>query len=201
MATKQALINEIEGDLHRSDLTTDVENAIDSAVRYYQRESFWFLETITTFTATASTTFFPVPSDLKDFDSLLVTVAGSKLNVIRKSYVEIDEKDTRDYTGIPVEWAYYQDQIRLYPLPMEDYVMTLSYHRSLDAPSASGSNAWTGAGYDLLRFRVGWDISQHKLHAPEMAMTFKQSEIDAYNSIIGENTKKKSSGKIRKSGW
>jgi hypothetical protein len=201
MPTLAKLKATIADDLHRSDLTTQIAEAIDSAVRFYERERLYFLEGQTTFTATASTAYHAVPSDYKDTDSVLVTISGSKDNLIRRSFNEIDEIDTGQYTGTPSWYAYYQDQFRWYPVPNADYPITLSYHKTLDLPSASGSNAWTTAAFDVLRFRSEWDLNQHYLHNPERAAICKASEGDAYASLENESNCRISSGRLRRSGW
>jgi hypothetical protein len=201
MPTLAKLKAVIADDLHRTDLTTRIDDAVLSAIRHYERKSFYFLEGVTTFTATSSATYHDIPVDFKDDDSLLVTISGSKTPVIRASHREIDEKDTGLIFGSPSEYAFYQNKFRFYPVPNQDYTMTLSYHKTLDLPSASGSNAWTTAAFDMLRHRSRWDIQQHYLQDPENARQAKMSEMDAFNSLIGDSDNRKMAGKTRKKTW
>jgi hypothetical protein len=201
MPTLAELKADIAEDLHRTDLTGRITKAVDAAKRHYERKRFHFLDGITTFTATASSTYHDVPVDFKEEDSLLVTISGSKVPLIRASYTEIDEKDTGLIPGQPTEFAYYQDQFRFYPVPNIDYVMTLSYHKMLDLPSANGSNAWTSAGFDMLKHRATWEIQRYYLKDPEGAQISKGSEMDAFNSLMGESTTRKTRGKTTKRTW
>lgn len=201
MATLQYLKNKIANDLHRTDLTSEISDAIDAAIKHYERERLWFLEGSNTFTTSASLAWYAVPTDLKKLDTMLVTISGSKVRMTSRAYSEIDEKDSGNYTGTPDEYAIYANQFRVYPTPNDAYVMTLSYHKSLAAPSASGSNAWTGTGFELIRSRARWDVELNHLKDREGAAFSKQVENDAYDSLTTESTKKICAGKLRKSGW
>jgi len=201
MPTLAKLKAVIADDIHRTDLTSRIDDAVLSAVRHYERKNFYFLEGVTTFTATSSATYHDIPVDFKDDDSLLVTISGSKNPVIRASYRDIDEKDTGLIFGIPSEFTFYQNQFRFYPVPDRDYTMTLSYHKTLDLPTASASNAWTTAGFDMLRHRSKWDLQQHFLHDPEGARISKGSEVDALSSLTGDSDNRKMAGKTKKKTW
>jgi hypothetical protein len=202
MPTLTALKNQIASELHRSDLTTQIGAAITAAVRSYQRERFWFLEERAVLTASASQAWYAVPSNFDNNDSMLITVSGTKTPLPQVTYTEIDEKDDGVTYGIPTEFAVYQDQFRFYPAPDDEYVFTLSYHKHLDAPSDSGSNAWTNAAYDLIRCRAEGDVMRYYTHAPSQRVAaVKEGEAEAYVRLIMENTAKLSTGRLRRSGW
>lgn len=201
MATMQVLKNHIASDMHRSDLTTQIDYAVTSAVRHYNKERLWFNEGRSETTLSSSQVFYASPTDMIEMDSVLVTINGSKTPLGPMTYGEMDELDTGKYFGQPDYWSYYQDNFRFYPVPDSAYVVTLSYHKSLDEPSASGSNAWTSTAYDLIRYRAEWDIYKHYLRNPEMAQMVKESESEELVTVVKESTKKASIGFLRKSGW
>ena len=43
----------------------------------------------------------------------------------------------------PYSWAWYANQIRLYPIPDSAYTLTISYLQVIDEPADGDSNAWT----------------------------------------------------------
>lgn len=201
MSTRTTLSNAIASDLHRSDLSTQISTAIDSAIRHYERESFWFLEGRAELTTSANQKWYGPPSDLKGFDSLLVTISGSKEPVDRVHYSEIDENDPDNITGIPSEWAFYQDNLRFYPTPNQAYVLTLSYRRSLPTETASASTSWTNEGFDLIRFHSEQDVYSNYLKDPDSAAIAEANEAKALLSLQRENTNKVATGKIKKGSW
>jgi len=201
MAKMQSLKNQIASDLHRSDLTTQIGLAVTSAINHYGRERFWFLEGRAESTCTSSSTFFAAPTDMVEVDSVLITLSGEKVPLVKMSYTEMDELDSGKTFGDPSYWSYYQDNLRFYPVLNANRLITISYHKKMEEPSASSSNAWTNTAFDLIRFRSEWDIYNHHLRNPEMASTTKSGEMEEYNSLIMESNKKISTGKLRKSGW
>lgn len=199
--TLTELKNQIEGDLHRTDISAQVSTAISGAINHYSRERWWFLEGQTTISTSASQTWYTAPTDLKAFDTILATVSGSKYPLLQNHYKDIDEKDPGNYTGVPSEYTYYKDQLRFYPVPNGVYAIDISYHKKLADLTASASNSWTSDASDLIRFRAEWDIYKNYLKSPENAMEARQSEMDEYISLVRENTIRLSVGRLRKSNW
>lgn len=202
MATLTELKNKVTTDLHRSDLSALASAAISAAISHYEKERWWFLEGRGTATTTAGQAFYGLPSDLLSHDGLLITISGGKEPLRQVSYREIDETDSGLYTGIPAEWAYYADQYRLYPAPNSTtYTLTLSYHKQLPALSDSGSNAWSGVAYELIRYRAGWDVAKHYMRAYEFAAMLKESEREEYSALLSLNTSRTMTGSIIKTSW
>lgn len=201
MPTLAYLKSVIANDLHRTDLTNQIADAIDASVRYYSRERFPWLEGTATLTAVPSTAWTALPTDFHEADNLKISFSGSKVDVIPTDYNEIDSVDTGRFTGTPSKYAVYADKIRWYPVPDATYTATLSYHKGLDLPSASGSNSWTADAFDLLRFRSEWDLFAHNLWNPERASFLKEAEMAELNSLRSETTKKLTTGKIKKASW
>lgn len=187
---------------NRTDITSDVSAAISSAVKYYKRERFWFLETATAIVTSSSLATYPSPSDLgPQIDSLLIWLSGSKGPIERVGFQELNEKDDGLLRGAPSQWTYFGDKIRLYPIPDKTYTLEMSYHQYLDAPSITGSNAWTNAGAELIRFRAKWDVQAHILNDEVNAKETKASELEEYFAVMSDTTRRMSSGKIRKWGF
>lgn len=202
MSTLLQLKTNIASELHRSDLGTQIANAITKAIDHYSKERWWFLEGRGTSTTVSGQAFYAIPTDLQNFDSLLVTISGSKSPLTRKSYNEIDAIDTgASNTGQPSIWAYYADQIRYYPVPNNSYTMTLSYHKKLATLTDSDSNSWTTDAENLIQYRATWDVLNHYLKDREGATFYKQSEAEAYAQLQHLNTARISSGKTRKITW
>lgn len=186
----------------RTDLTSDASAAITNAIRHYQRERFYFLETITAITTTASVATYPVPSDfIGNIDTVMVTISGRRQPMMRIDHEEIEENDDGALTSQPTQYTVYANNIRVYPIPDKTYVLRMSYQMKLDPPTDSGSNAWTNAAADLIRSRATADMWLNTLRNPQQAMAIREQEMIAYHSTIGETTRRISTGKLRKSGF
>lgn len=202
MAIYLTLKNQVASDLHRSDLSSQIVQAISDAIQYYERESWWFLEGRKTMTTVAGQAWYAVPSDLLNFDNLLITISGNKVPLNRIHYTTMDNYDSGSYQGQPYEWTFYDNQIRFYPVPDTAYTITLSDSDQLDALSSnSDSNSWTTDGYSLIRHRAVWDIYMNHLKSPDMASLAKSSELEAHKSLRQLHDLKTSTGKIKKTDW
>jgi hypothetical protein len=159
----------IADELHRTDLTAQIKLAIVSAVEHYERERFWFTESITTsVTTTIGQNYIAMPSDMVNIDKIQITVGTSKYNLTRIGYDEwADKASTSTTSGQPTEYSVYQDRIYLFPTPGSAYTVTLSYVDRLTTLSGSSdANGWTNYAEELIRQRAKADILINQLRYP-----------------------------------
>lgn len=154
----------IADELDRSDLTSQIQNAIQDAIKFYQKDAFWFNDASDTFptvdgtesytihTATASTTKFA------EILSVTATLSGgTTYPLFRKTYEEIDAKQHNATTskGHPLEYAIFSEDMRLYPVPNGVYTITISGTVELSALSADvDTNAWMVEAEPLIRHKA-----------------------------------------------
>lgn len=194
------LKNQVLNDINRVDQTSAVSSALSSAIDYYTNERWWFLEGRAYASTSSSQAFMSVPLDMQDADSLLITVNGSRSKLQQVPYNEIDEEDDGTTFGEPVKWSYYQDNVRLYPVPDAAYVLTMSYHKKLTY-SDSSSNAWTNVGRNLVRHRAAKEVQQVITKDLEGAKRAEEMEYTEYMKLLGMNIKRLTTGYIKKAGW
>jgi len=203
MATYGDMIDRIESDLGRSDLTTAVKEAIQTAIRYYERERFYFNEQTSTFTTSSSQEFYGSASSsfisrLVNIDSIVVDVNTSTYPIIERDFQYIDQVQTNaGYTGDPTDFVYWNNQIRLYPIPYTARTVNVSGVYKLSTLTATAStNAWFTEGEALIRCRAKYELYHHRVQKPEKAVEMRKAELDALSSLRGETTAKVS-GKLR----
>lgn len=196
----------IATELERSDLTSEIQDAIQSAISHYERETFWFNEARATANTTATENYIALPSDyMNDLDMVLLD--GSIVyDMKRRAFEYIENIDINSYSGRPFDWAIFDNQIRLYPTPDAAYTLRISYTQSLSALSASGdTNAWMTDGEALIRSRAKADIECHvlfddnaKAEMRGLALNGKDQlcvrELQAYNSLVRRQTRMASTG-------
>lgn len=146
----------IASELHRNDLTTAIADALADAVRLYQSQRFRFNEARATFSTVDGTEFYStsvIPSDIAQIDSLTVTVNGRQVRLDEWSHRKMEDiRTTTNTESQPWAWAWYADQIRLYPIPDQAYTITISYLQQIDLPASdASSNAWTTDAGALIR--------------------------------------------------
>ena len=141
-------------ELNRTDLTSQAQSAIQTSIKFYENRRFWFTEGRATASTTSGTQYYALPTDFLDIDSITITVNSNTYKLTLRLYDRLEDwfVASSTYTGQPTDFAIYQEQIRLYPVPNGTYTLTISYHKKLTALSGdTDTNAWMVQGEELIR--------------------------------------------------
>lgn len=149
----------IADDLMRSDLTTQINQAVLDAVEDEERSRFYFNERRDTpaFTTVAGQEIYTASDDadiatIVHIDSLVLirdSVAQPPMTARTENW--INERGD-DVTGAPTAFSYLAKRIRLYPIPDAAYQVYMTGQIRLAALSADGdTNAWTTDAQQLIR--------------------------------------------------
>lgn len=179
------MIDRIEDELSRTDLTIQISDAIRSAIQHYQTERLWFLET-TNFTLTTSSSleFYALPDGFQSLDNIDIVIGGNRLPLYQKTYAEISDKQTGNSFGQPYEFAIYGSDLYLFPIPNDAYPIILDYLDTLDSISATTStNAFTTFGEEMIRARARADIEINILRDERALAEFDRVGPAGYYSI------------------
>jgi hypothetical protein len=155
MATLAAVKARIADEINRTDLTTQIGYAVSDAIKLYQARRFRFNQARSSFSTTNGAEFYTtstIPDDIAEIDSLRLTVNGRYVTLDRWSFrVMEDVASTTSTEAQPRAWAWYAQQIRLYPIPDAAYTLTISYLQKIDEPAEGASNVWTDEAGALIR--------------------------------------------------
>lgn len=153
MADLATLKSRIASEIHRTDLTDEIAYAISDAVKHYQSKRFAFNQTRGTLTTVSGTEFYGTLTDVASIDSITLNINARKTVLDQWSYGEMERIATTTNTNNqPWAWSWYDEQIRLYPVPDAAYTLTVSYVQKIDVPSTDGSsNIWTDQAEELIR--------------------------------------------------
>lgn len=206
MTTLATMRNRILDDMNRTDLTSQAESAIKTAIAHYEKQIFWFLEKQSTSTTTSGQEYYPVPTDYYDDDSLVIEVNNYTYPLIKRSFATIEDWFVKSsvFTGYPTEYALYgtgeQEQIRLYPVPNGTYTLTLSYTGKLaEVSSPSDSNTWfLPEGEELIRARAEWTLYAQKLRDYDAAMACKRVEEETLQQLDKLTKRRQFTGRTQK---
>lgn len=192
----------IANELNRADLGSYIPSAIQSAIKHYERERWYFNEAVTSssLTTSSSLALYPLPTDFMKMDNVKVTIDGWKNECDPIPYIEMDRIDPGNgaLNGPPRFWAVYANQLRYYPVPDSAYVVTISYQKRLTTLSASAdTNEWVDDLEELIRSKSKEIICRHKLRDYVQA-----NDLLSYvNNIVypmarAENDERLMSGKL-----
>lgn len=174
--------------LSGSGIWAPIKNAIQFAIAKWERERFYFNEVYNSATPLFSTVAgqeLYTTSDAAgiatapDIDELRALINGSRRVLTRRSWGYLEEMSSNPSArGQPSEWAYFGQQIRLYPIPDAVYQIAASRVQRLTALSADAdTNIWTQDGFDLIRCEAIAGLGRGILQDPTLAA---QAEAQIY---------------------
>ncbi|MCO5761423.1 MAG: hypothetical protein NHG36_07915 [Chromatiaceae bacterium] len=161
-ADVQALIL---GDLHRDDLTTQVQTAMANAVTELRMERLYFTEYQTSFTATLTCNYAvdTVLPSLLEMDTIRVWDNGSPLRLSRVPWQDLADTDETLVTGTPSAWAVHHRMLRLYPTPDSTCSIEVSGLKDLSL------SAWCSYAPTLVRATAQIELYTLVLHDEQAA--------------------------------
>jgi hypothetical protein len=195
--------NRIANELGRSDLTSAIQDAIQTAIKFYERRRFYFNEAQGSFSASTSQEYYGsadasfIPN-LVLIDSLTITVNNTTYPLYGRDWEYIDTIQTNaGYVGDPTDYVYYNNQIRMYPIPQQGRTFNISYIQRFATLSAdTDTNAWVVDAEELIRSRAKREIYTHRIQSSDKARVMYEAEQDALTALEGE-TFSRVSGSIR----
>lgn len=193
------LQNRIADELVRTDLTTQIQNAIQTAIKQYERVPLYFnqLRQEAAFSTVHGQEFYssaasPLIASMVTLERVTVTVSGNRytLNWRTPQYLEDTSVNPIVY-GQPVDYAYYAETLRFYPIPDNSYPIALTGIQRLFAlQNATDTNAWTSDGELLIRSRAKFELATHVLRDADLAASMKAAELDALSDLRGETMRR-----------
>ncbi len=201
MGTYGDLQNRIADELARSDLTPQIQKAIQSSILFYQDDLFWFNDKETSINTVANTPSYALPSDFGAKGLITITVTGSRYPINQVSYEYIRERQIMStLVGRPVVYAIFDQKIWTYPIPDAVYVLTVSYRAEFPVLIASGdSNAWTTEAETLIRCRSKWDLYNHVIKNQTQATLMAGTEYQEWTKLRQKTIYRVCTGRIKSS--
>lgn len=171
MSTFAQLKSQIADDLSRTDLTTQISDAVLAAVVDHERTRFYFNERrdAPAFSTVADQELYTSADDadiatIAHIDSLVMILNGSRRELCAQTEQWLDRMSGLG-TGAPTDYSYLAKRIRLYPIPDAAYQVYMTGQIRLAALSADGdTNAWTEDAKELIRCAAKEKIYRQVIH-------------------------------------
>lgn len=204
MATFQDMQNRIADELDRADLTSQIQKAIVSAVAFYERKRFYFIESSFTFNTVVGQEYYGASDNTEiattpDIERLNILFSSIRMPMTKRSFEWIDDVSALPIAlGVPENWAYRALQIRVYPIPSQIWTITAFYTPRLTMLSdGATSNAWTNDAEELIRTHAKLDLIANVIRGTDMVQEvalLQGREVAALAALRGENTSRKATG-------
>lgn len=203
MTTYLVMQQRIADELARTDLTTQIPKAIQTAIKHYERQRFYFNQKTTGSFATVADQEYYTSSDLADIpnfiqiDSMYFTMSGTRLTILPAAFERIEESQSGAVTGQPEYFAYYAQKIRLYPIPSDAWTVTVAYHYRLTALSADAdTNAWVTDAEELIRQKAKRTLALDVIRDRDLAESAAILEKEAYDGLRSETRRRFSNQRL-----
>ena len=207
MATRSTIEAQIADDLARSDLSTQITNAVDAAIRAYRFERLGFNEAYrVTATASVSANYLALSDISVRFRKIdrvrLLRDSGDYLDLYRRDYDWIMSRQDDRVLSMPIEYAVYNNTIHFDTIANDTYTLAIDGVKELGTGatasfSAGDASAWFNEARELVRHRAKREVYAHVLKDMELASAAAAAEKDAYNVLKSELGQVESTGFVR----
>lgn len=147
MTTFAEVRDSVLTDLHRRDLTSQVETALRNAADKLAMDRYWFNETQSSFTVTTTSDYdlATVLPTMLAVDTMRIWNNGTPSVLRRISWDSLAELDETLGNGVPHSYAVHHQMLRIYPTPSGSMSIEASGLKSLSA------SAWCSFAPVLMR--------------------------------------------------
>lgn len=191
-----------------AEYTGQIQNAILGAIRFCERELYYFNETRdVTFTTVAGQQWYDVadnsniPTLVRINEAYLELSSGERRSMRRSTPEEMEYlSDNSASVGEPYAWVYFGQRIRIYPVP-SDTVYTvrlqLGPYRLAKIASTEDTNAWIIEAFDMIKARSKYILYKDILKDAAMAVEALNDYNDQEAKLKAETSRRNGRGFIR----
>ncbi|MHB8272291.1 phage adaptor protein [Bradyrhizobium sp.] len=163
--------------LNRTDLTPQIQNAIQATIRLHQRQRMWFLETSTALVAVPSVETIALPSNFIFMQELLVVQDSANIRLVPNAFDMIRWLNINNTVGLPTRYCLYGTNIHFANIPDSAYPIPCYYLKQLPPLSApADTNDWLSAASDLVVYGATKLVYQTVIRNMSAAAVFAQLE-------------------------
>lgn len=187
---------------------TAIGDAINTAIDAYIDERTWFNETrSSTFSTVADQEFYSSVDDadigrIIKIDYVKLQVGDSVFDLMPDFPSEIESAaNNATATGQPGWWLFYDEQIRLYPVPSDVWTVRVAGVYKVTAPATAdeANNPWMVEAERLIRSRAKYELALHVLRDMELAQTMASAVTEALEQLRRRTNKltQRDNGRVR----
>lgn len=207
MATLSDLRTKIANKLSNGQLVrptaSQIDEAINSTIDFYERSYFWFQESLFTITLTSGNniiTSADLPSDFKfqqHPNSLVIVKDGIPYPLEQITPIKFDSINTSNSLGLPISYTYRNKQFELYPTPNQDYSLNLYYFRSYaDLVNDGDSNDFTAHAPRLIEYHTMKDLIVDYKDDDKRYINYERITKQEYDNILEETNYRSATGRL-----
>lgn len=204
--TRYQLEVQIADDLARGDLTSQITDAVNTAIRSYRFERLGFNEK---YRATATLSSSANVIALSDITPRFRKIDRIRMKRNANDYFEMGKKDYEwlmdlqdiEVATLPTEYCLYSNRIYFDCKADQDYEILIDgiYEVTDNASlsySVSDTSAWFNDAKELIRHRAKRELYAHVIKDFELAASSASAEQEALRILKGESNEERATGRI-----
>lgn len=205
MTTFGTMQTRIATELRRSNLTAEIQDAIQTVIKRYNSKRFWFNEDRSvTFSTVAGQEFYSSSdnANIPNFSQIdavtLTRTATDRYPLEPRTFAELEQwSDSSTSTGLPSSWAYYANQLRLYPIPNAVYTVRISgVKRGSTLSATADTNFWMTDGEELIRTAAKAELYRHVIRGTEQADSLEAKTQRVLGDLRAETAQRLGAGAV-----
>ncbi|MEK9768610.1 MAG: hypothetical protein VW683_06780 [Betaproteobacteria bacterium] len=204
MPTFSQLKTNIANKINDSQVDTFIGDAINAAIRYYQKQRFWFNEADTTITLTVNNPVVPnIPTDFQyelPKAGLVIEDSNQFYPLDKRSNYLYDEANVAGI-GRPEIYRNRSGSLEVYFYPDQAYTLHLYYIKKYTDLSADGdTNDFTDRAEELISAHALYLLYRDYRRNNEEAVFYKQVAEDELQRLLTESNARVTTGMITPDG-
>lgn len=189
--TRNKLLDELD---RTGQLTSQAHRYINEAVEFYKKDAFAFNEELATSHTTANNEYLALPIDWGEEYTISLDATGNgdyyPLNYRTYEEMEMLYIAAGQYTGIPIDYTIFREQIRLGPIPDSSYPVKMAYRvEPATATAEAQTNIFLTRANHLIKSRAGKFMSKHVLKDKDKSNSYAVDEMEALAKLRGLTTR------------
>ncbi|WP_273782929.1 hypothetical protein [Bartonella sp. ML69XJBT] len=182
-----------------------IQESIFSAIRFCERESFYFNESRdVVFTTHAgkgvydSTDTRHIETAVKIKSVFLFFDQHHKIELQHRSPFSLEPSLSSDQQGTPVYYSYFDRKLHLYPTPDRAYQvqLLLSPVRLEELENANQEHPWFVHGFDLIKARAKYELYKNILKEPDCAVAAYNDFNEQLHALRAETSQRHNVSRI-----
>lgn len=187
---------------------SQIAKAVKKAIRFCERTNYYFNQSRDITFPTVSGQEFYGAADNADIPSLVhidevysEDSQGARRVLLRYQNADIEIiSDNSAAHGEPYCYAYFNQQVRLYPIP-NAAVFTIRLqvdpYRLTPLSADADTNAWLTEAYDMVFERAKYELAADTLKDPDLAVASFKKYAEQADELARETSKRMATGLIR----
>lgn len=189
---------DVADEIARADLTNQIASKIYEAIDHYQAQRFWWSESRDiTFNTVAGQEFYGTADNvaiptLSSFDYVILYLGQVPWPLTRRTDVQMEVLNQNGLVrGQPFNFSYYNEQLRLGPVPDAAYSIRIAAHQSVAPPATDAEigNPWMTNAEKLIRSRAKYELYLHVIRNMEMAQAMASAVTEAHEMLKGKTNR------------